>query len=61
MTHDELLALLTRSRGVFERHLFDDETFAAISPRSAMAIDDVLALEPPERKNSRAVAEAIAE
>jgi hypothetical protein len=61
MTQDELLALLTRSRRVFERHLFDGETMRDDIAETCIAIDDVLSREPPVRKNSRVIAEAIAE
>ena len=48
MTHEELLALLTRSRMVFERHLFEanDETIRDDVAEICMAIDDALSGEP---------------
>ena len=49
MTHEELLALLTRSRIVFERHLFeaDGETIRDDIAEVCIAIDDALS---PERR-----------
>ena len=63
MTHDELLALLTRSRRVLERHLFeaDGEAMRDDIAEICIAIDDALSPEPRARKNSRAALEAIAE
>ncbi|HET7088649.1 MAG TPA: hypothetical protein VFL17_08375 [Anaerolineae bacterium] len=61
MTHDELLALLTRSRRVLERHLFDGETIRDDIAAICIAIDDALSPEPRAQKNSRAALEAIAE
>ena len=46
---------------VFERHLFDGETIRDDIAEICIAIDDALSLEPPVRKNSRAVAEAVVE
>jgi hypothetical protein len=44
MSHDELLALLSRSRAVHERYLFeaDDEAIRDDVAEICMAIDDVL-------------------
>jgi hypothetical protein len=63
MTHDELLALLTRSRTVLERHLFeaDGETMRDDIAEICIAIEDALSPEPRAQKNSRAALEAIAE
>ena len=63
MTHDELLALLTKSRMIFERHLFeaDGEHIRDDIAEICIAIDDALSPEPRVRKNSRAALEAIAE
>jgi hypothetical protein len=48
MTHEELLALLTRSRMVFERHLFeaDGETIRDDVAEICIAIDNALSDEP---------------
>ena len=48
MSHEELLALLTRSRMVFERYLFeaDGEAIRDDVAEICMAIDDVLSDNP---------------
>jgi hypothetical protein len=49
MSHHELLALLTRSRAVHERYLFeaDGETLRDDVAEVCMAIDDVLSGDAP--------------
>jgi hypothetical protein len=42
MTHEELLALLVRSRAVHERYLFDGEVMRDDVAELCIAIDDAL-------------------